>query len=564
MQQKSTFSNWSIAQHTNWNGEKWQIDNNSDYPRLKNEIILISNKAYRTIKRGGWTNSNNWQVWNGSSWSATSNTPGSGDQVFIRHDGFSLNGSQTCQDLFIETGNLLRSGSVSNKLTVEGEISGFEGFDGGAQPGPRLAPEEALSQFTLKLTGPSRFISRSMAWSKKALDQNNDLDLELNLNSGASATLNAPIAINGDLTLTQGKLETDDGAELIMESGSSVSNGASSGSHVAGPVIKAGSSSFTFPIGKDGKVGEVTIDPGSSLDFKAEYFKSQSGKTGLGSNLNNISQQEHWDLNTDANSPSVDVTLHWNDGTFSGISNLSNSDPVIAHYDGSQWISEGQDAHTGSPGSGSITVNKLSSFSEYTFGSTSSNDNALPVELTTFEVQPLGNEAAKLSWATASETHNRHFSVQRRLGDQWQTIGEVAGAGTTTEPQDYAWRDENVNPGETYYYRLKQVDYDGSYEYSDIKAVKLNGNEEPDGRHELAIFPNPVSERLRYQYAGEDQAEVRVVIRNAYGQEVLSGKRDLKAGSTDELSVQHLTPGQYVLILQSQDLRLQKRFVKAK
>ncbi|MFN3694935.1 MAG: WD40/YVTN/BNR-like repeat-containing protein, partial [Ignavibacterium sp.] len=100
-------------------------------------------------------------------------------------------------------------------------------------------------------------------------------------------------------------------------------------------------------------------------------------------------------------------------------------------------------------------------------------DFTIPVELTSFQAVA-ENKVINLSWSTATETNNSHFEVERKFKNQeWEKIGEVGGAGTTTVPQTYLFKDDfsfKSYEGKILY-RLKQVDFDGSYEYSKIVTV---------------------------------------------------------------------------------------------
>ena len=89
--------------------------------------------------------------------------------------------------------------------------------------------------------------------------------------------------------------------------------------------------------------------------------------------------------------------------------------------------------------------------------------NPVPVELTSFAASVVGKNVT-LNWSTATETNNRGFEIQRKTsaGD-FLTVAFVEGKGTTQEPQTYSYADKNVENGK-YSYRLKQVDFNGSYQ----------------------------------------------------------------------------------------------------
>ncbi|MFN3873798.1 MAG: T9SS type A sorting domain-containing protein [Ignavibacterium sp.] len=107
-------------------------------------------------------------------------------------------------------------------------------------------------------------------------------------------------------------------------------------------------------------------------------------------------------------------------------------------------------------------------------------DETIPVELVTFKAK-VNDISVELSWSTATETNNLGFEVQRSQISKdkpqydWQTIGFVKGGGTSTKPNSYSFVDENLSNGK-FAYRLKQIDYDGSFRYSNEIEVDVNFN----------------------------------------------------------------------------------------
>ncbi len=97
-------------------------------------------------------------------------------------------------------------------------------------------------------------------------------------------------------------------------------------------------------------------------------------------------------------------------------------------------------------------------------------DEIIPVELISFTASVTGNDVT-LSWTTATELNNLGFEVQRSIENKnWNTIAFVEGAGTTTSSQSYGYVDNSISSGK-YFYRLKQVDFNGSFEYSNVVDV---------------------------------------------------------------------------------------------
>jgi len=113
----------------------------------------------------------------------------------------------------------------------------------------------------------------------------------------------------------------------------------------------------------------------------------------------------------------------------------------------------------------------------------------LPVELIAFDAN-VNDKMVSILWQTATEINNRGFEIQRRVGDfNWQTIGFVKGNGTTTQTISYAYSDDldGLISGGKVFYRLKMINYDGSFEYSTEVFVNIAAD-----KFELAQnYPNP-------------------------------------------------------------------------
>ena len=177
---------------------------------------------------------------------------------------------------------------------------------------------------------------------------------------------------------------------------------------------------------------------------------------------------------------------------------------------------------------------------------TAQSQDPLPIELLSFTVEPeaVGNLCR---WSTASETNNDYFSLERSLdGDLFKAINraEGYGVGSTTETRHYSYLDSEVCKG-IVYYRLKQVDIDGHFSYSDVIAVNCNKS-----NTDVAVYPNPANFSITYTFFEETDGNVTMELLDMVGKIVLQETHDVKRGyNTIESSVNNLSTGVYYLKL---------------
>jgi hypothetical protein len=142
------------------------------------------------------------------------------------------------------------------------------------------------------------------------------------------------------------------------------------------------------------------------------------------------------------------------------------------------------------------------------------------VVLTDFTAQALGG-GVQLAWHTASEVGSDRFDIERSFdGGTFATLGAVAARGTTTQAQAYSFFDKQVpSSAAVLYYRLRQVDLDGSAHYSPVRVVALAAGA---ATFEAAAYPNPWADALHVQLAGFSAEPVSLALYNAVGQLVRS------------------------------------------
>lgn len=135
----------------------------------------------------------------------------------------------------------------------------------------------------------------------------------------------------------------------------------------------------------------------------------------------------------------------------------------------------------------------------------------LPVELIKFSVQA-DSDHARLHWTTASEYNNAGFEIQRSSdGASFEKIGWEKGVGTSYVLQEYSFSDFNLSPG-VYYYRLKQIDNDGDFNFSKVRSVRFDQS----SKH-LSVYPNPTAGMLYFSDPMEEKG-IKVSLFNTQGQ----------------------------------------------
>jgi subtilisin family serine protease len=145
----------------------------------------------------------------------------------------------------------------------------------------------------------------------------------------------------------------------------------------------------------------------------------------------------------------------------------------------------------------------------------------IPVELTSFKVDVSRNDVL-LEWSTATETNNNGFELQRAfLHDEFgkspfSPVIFIEGNGTTTETKDYFYSDKQLNPG-VYYYRLKQIDLDGSFTFSQEISVEVSV---PTEFSLMQNYPNPFNPMTTIEYSLAEQADVKLIIYSILGEHV--------------------------------------------
>lgn len=189
-------------------------------------------------------------------------------------------------------------------------------------------------------------------------------------------------------------------------------------------------------------------------------------------------------------------------------------------------------------------------------------ENVIPVELASFNALVDKNDV-HLSWITATEINNEGFDVERKTADgQFERIGFVAGHGSTTEMISYSFVDKGLNAG-SYVYRLKQRDYDGTFDYLNEVQVDVTTPLEYSLEQN---FPNPFNPSTKIRYSIPDAGLVAIKVYDVLGNEVAELVNEQKDAGRYELlyNASNLSSGVYYYQIKSGSFTETKKFMLLK
>lgn len=372
---------------------------------------------------------------------------------------------------------------------------------------------------------------------------------------GGRVNLSNQTRIGIALTLTSGIIFSSASNLLVMNNSSTVT-GTSNASYVDGPVRKIGNQAFTFPVGKNNNYRPIAISAPSNNThhFTAEYFLQTPGNfynaNSKDASIHHISNNEFWILDRTNGTSAVTVTLSWFEYISGQVTNLSKL--RVCRWDGGMWRNHGNGVVNGNTVAGNVSsAGPISSFSPFTMGSID-DENPLPIELIYFNASLSGSNAM-LEWATASEHNNHYFEIEKSYNlIDFESIAQVSSAGNSNQIIKYNHLDTDLRSGITYY-RLKQVDYDGTVYYKGIQSIQYLNND----YYTWNIYPNPVVDVVTISGEQINSEDGLIQIFDAKGVLVFQEIKNAHQGAY-QLNLSNLPQGMYFVTLKTANHSLQK------
>lgn len=223
-----------------------------------------------------------------------------------------------------------------------------------------------------------------------------------------------------------------------------------------------------------------------------------------------------------------------------GLNNIYQNDFVI--------ITNSLGSSSNVNATGDIAVNVLSNSVDFYLLATNngianfySNNKPLPVEYSDLSIKKV-DDYILLLWTTKTEINNHKFVIEKYYNEQWNEIATIYGKGNSSTKNNYAFKDFNILPGKNQY-KIKQIDFDGKYQYSDI--IEFD-NKVTDFKI-LSVYPNPFNPNINLRYYVPYNNKVTIKIYNSLGQEVTTLIDKYQENGTYELQFdgKNLTSGVY-------------------
>lgn len=373
------------------------------------------------------------------------------------------------------------------------------------------------------------------------------------VNNTTGVKLTGAITVVDTLQLTNGKVELGVNDLNIGNTGRILGNTTAKyivtndlGSLVIGNIGVAGrTGAVVFPIGTLTNYNPISLTNTGTADqyssrVIAGAFPTYTGNVPSGAAVSSNAVAANWIVRESVNGGSnLSVTLQWN--ASQELSGFTRGSSYVARYMANGWnnfaagAAAGTDPYT-------RTIAGLTTLNPMGVGS----NGTLPVTWLSLTASVSGKDAV-IDWATGSELNNKGFEVERSFnGNEFEVVGFVKGAGNAASVQTYSFVDANVlslNSNGDVYYRLKQIDRDGNFEYS--KVVMLTANENDD----ITLYPNPFNNEAGIFVSSLQDTKVSIEVKDLMGRTIYTTEKEVSKGnqyiSIDNLA--NLSNGMYLV-----------------
>lgn len=490
-------------------------------------------------------------------------------------------GTTAMRDIVINSPNVYTNTTdltVANSITGTGTlVNGTNGtltYQGNNGSGANFT----ITNFTASATGNTVVYSRSGNQQLRTTTSadNDYYNVEIDMASAANdVTLAGNITINNQLTLTLGDVVLS-GNRLTMADGATISGGSAdsfiriNSTGVLRQRYSATGATLAFPIGDSDEYSPITaftltagsFSAGAYVEFDitdANHPNKDTGNTGPGGDDDGIAAtafiSRYWTLTGSGITEEVfDATYQYLDGDING----TEANMVATLY--RQLVSPAINDWLAS-GMVTAATNTVSLTGGDNFGDLYAMDDdmgRLPVVLIDFDARAT-DQGVELNWTTASEESNSLFTIERSEdGHNFEPVLYADGAGDSEELIHYRATDKNPLSG-LIYYRLKQTDFNGTYSYSELVAVRCP---EPDLEPGFVIEGNPMKSGEQLSVRRNQQGAASLTVLNLNGEKLAEWFLDKSSSERTKVALpDRLQPGTYLLVLIQSGYRITEKLI---
>lgn len=496
-----------------------------------------------------WSTASNWVKFDGTTYAVASTSPAATDNVFIPQNNTCVvnqpsigTATVTVNTVYIEPSATVTGGSGT--LDVKGDFTNNGTFTAGT------GTVSFTGTSAQQVTGATTFYN-------------------LTENNSAGLTLNSPVMVSNGLTMTAGNITTSS-TNLLTLGNSAPATLAWTNGKVVGPMKRwmpattnSGASSIMFPLGNATRNAQASIEyttaPTTAGYLEAKFIASTPATAATNAFatltdqynyiLDNVVAEGYWEIKPSATTGvaggTYTVKLEGENISLAASTNASYTDVrVIKSPDPhTSWILQG-DHGTATGANADFTVSRTG-MSGYSFFAMAFPSAApLPIELVSFAANCEDNNTVSVNWTTASEHNSAYYTVDKsRDGLNWNILATKAAAGNSTQLINYSVADTSDVYG-TVYYRLTQMDMDGTLKVYDIVST----NCAMDQQLSLLAYPNPSNGQFTVKIENAAGGMYALEITDIQGKAIEQQNIDLETGTTVvKMSPVRLQPGVYLL-----------------
>jgi hypothetical protein len=451
-----------------------------------------------------------------------------GGNLLVEDTGASINGSSTGVSSLTVGGNVINSGNIAFQTRVLSVGGNFTNNIGGiftAGGGTHTISGNWANGGTFSAgTGTIVLNGLSKTISSTGTGAFNNLTI-----SGGSKSLLSNIRVNGSLGLSNAILNTGP-SKVVLGNAATISGGETATQNITGTV------ETTRPVtsGADQTFGGIGfVITNSNADFGQVTVTRTTGTSHIERNEQSARRQYTFSSTSGTGVTGTSVAMRFPAYDLNA--------PIESLYDLYKFVDQSILRLASSVPNDPVNIITTSDLrGMYTLYS--SQIAPLPVELVSFKAQR-HTKGVNLTWTTASELDNKGFEVQVSTDSRnFTAIGFVESkVGTTALKQYYNFLDIKAVSG-TRYYRLKQIDFDGQFEYSPIKSVILDGD-----NGVAAAYPNPFNDMVTVKLTGTEVRQVKATLTDAMGKVILETTEETAGNSISVNTGCLSTKGLYLL-----------------